>query len=47
MERGEALLDSVKDPTISENMGKLQADYNELCSASKVGVLTLKARSSF
>lgn len=39
MERGETLLDSVKDPTISENMSKLQADYTELCSAAKVSVL--------
>ncbi|XP_076155328.1 nesprin-1 isoform X4 [Alosa pseudoharengus] len=44
MERGEALLDSVKDPTISENMSKLQADYTELCSAAKARVQSLSER---
>lgn len=35
-EKGEALLDTVNDPTISENMKRLQADYQDLCLAAKV-----------
>lgn len=35
-EKGEALLDTVNDPTISENMRRLQADYQDLCLAAKV-----------
>lgn len=40
IEKGEALLDTVNDPTISENMKRLQADYQDLCLAAKV-VLTV------
>ena len=39
IEKGEALLDTVHDPTISDNMKKLQADYQDLCLAAKVWVL--------
>lgn len=35
-EKGEALLDTVHDATISDNMKKLQADYQDLCLAAKV-----------
>lgn len=35
-EKGETLLDTVNDPTISENMRRLQADYQDLCLAAKV-----------
>lgn len=36
IEKGEALLDTVHDPTISDNMKNLQADYQDLCLAAKV-----------
>lgn len=35
-EKGEALLDIVHDATISDNMKKMQADYQDLCVAAKV-----------
>lgn len=35
-EKGEALLDTVHDAIISDNMKKLQADYQDLCLAAKV-----------
>lgn len=35
-EKGQALLDTVHDTTISDNMKKMQADYQDLCSAAKV-----------
>lgn len=36
IEKGEALLEIVHDPTIRENMTKLQNDYQELCNKAKV-----------
>lgn len=39
IERGEALLDTIHDPTISDNMKKLQADYQDLCLLAKVKLL--------
>lgn len=36
IEKGEALLEIVHDPTISENMTKLQNDYHDLCNKAKV-----------
>lgn len=36
IEKGEALLETVRDPTISENMTKLQTDYQDLCNTAKV-----------
>lgn len=39
VEKGEALLDSVRDPAIRDNMSRLQTDYQDLCTAAKVGVL--------
>ncbi|KAJ3587068.1 hypothetical protein NHX12_013458, partial [Muraenolepis orangiensis] len=35
VEKGEALLDTVQDPTVPDNMKRLQADYQDLCSAAK------------
>lgn len=35
-EKGEALLDIVHDATISDNMKKMQSDYQDLCLAAKV-----------
>lgn len=35
-EKGQALLDIVHDTTISDNMKKMQADYQDLCLAAKV-----------
>lgn len=35
-EKGRALLDIVPDSTISDNIKKMQADYQDLCSAAKV-----------
>ncbi|KAF1374585.1 hypothetical protein PFLUV_G00230620 [Perca fluviatilis] len=40
-EKGEALLNTVHDPTISDNMKKLQADYQDLCLAAKTQVQNL------
>lgn len=40
-EKGQALLDIVHDTTISDNIKKMQADYQELCSAAKVYTLGL------
>lgn len=36
IEKGEALLEIVHDPTIRENMTKLQNDYQDLCNKAKV-----------
>uniref|UniRef100_A0A8C7KDH8 Spectrin repeat containing, nuclear envelope 1b n=1 Tax=Oncorhynchus kisutch TaxID=8019 RepID=A0A8C7KDH8_ONCKI len=36
VEKGEVLLDMVCDPTIRDNMNRLQTDYQELCTASQV-----------
>lgn len=36
IEKGEALLEIVHDPNISENMTKLQNDYQDLCNTAKV-----------
>uniref|UniRef100_A0A1A8H4I9 Spectrin repeat containing, nuclear envelope 1b n=1 Tax=Nothobranchius korthausae TaxID=1143690 RepID=A0A1A8H4I9_9TELE len=41
IEKGEALLDMINDPTISENMKKLQADYQDLFLAAKTHVQNL------
>lgn len=41
IEKGEALLDTVHDPTISDNMKKLQTDYQDLCLLAKVWVLLI------
>lgn len=38
IEKGEALLNTVNDSTIGENMKKLQADYQDICLAAKVGL---------
>jgi len=38
-EKGEALLDTVHDPIIRDNMKKLQADYQDLCIAATVRTL--------
>lgn len=35
-EKGQALLDIVPDSTISDNIKKMQANYEDLCSAAKV-----------
>ncbi|XP_032356678.1 nesprin-1 isoform X1 [Etheostoma spectabile] len=40
-EKGEALLNTVHDPIISDNMKKLQADYQDLCLAAKTQVQNL------
>ena len=37
IEKGEALLDTVRDPTISDNMSRLQTDYKDICTTAKVG----------
>lgn len=37
-EKGRALLDIVHDTTVSDNIKKMRADYQELCSAAKVYV---------
>lgn len=36
IEKGESLLEIVRDPTISENMIKLRKDYQDLCNKAKV-----------
>lgn len=36
IEKGEALLESVQDPAISEKMEKLQIDYYSLCNSAQV-----------
>lgn len=36
IEKGEALLEIVHDPTIRENMTKLQNDYQDVCNKAKV-----------
>lgn len=36
VEKGEALLNTVNDSAISENMKKLQADYQDISLAAKV-----------
>lgn len=36
VEKGEALLEMVRDPTVSDNMAKLGSDYQELCSTARV-----------
>ncbi|XP_045574102.1 nesprin-1 isoform X3 [Salmo salar] len=41
VEKGEALLDSVRDPAIRDNMSRLQTDYQDLCTAAKVQVQSL------
>lgn len=38
MEKGEALLDAIQDPIISDNMNSLQADFLELCLLAKVPI---------
>ncbi|XP_037550764.1 nesprin-1 [Nematolebias whitei] len=41
VEKGEVLLEVIHDPTISENMKKLQADYQDLCLAAQTHVQNL------
>ncbi|XP_052352542.1 nesprin-1-like isoform X4 [Oncorhynchus keta] len=41
VEKGEVLLDMVCDPTIRDNMNRLQTDYQELCTAAKSQVQSL------
>ncbi|KAJ0008744.1 hypothetical protein NQD34_016159 [Periophthalmus magnuspinnatus] len=41
IEKGEALLEWIRDPTIRDNMKKLQADYQDLCLAAKIHVQNL------
>lgn len=36
IERGEALLETIRDPSISENIGKLKTDYHDLCNDAQV-----------
>lgn len=36
IEKGAALLDTVHDSTVGDNVRKLQADYQDLCLAAKV-----------
>lgn len=36
IERGEALLETIRDPSINENICKLKADYQDLCNDAKV-----------
>lgn len=36
VEKGQALLEIVHDTTISDNMKKMQSDYQDLCLAAKV-----------
>lgn len=40
MEKGEVLLETVHDPTISDNLSRLQTDYQDICTAAKVGLTT-------
>ncbi|KAK6304736.1 hypothetical protein J4Q44_G00253220 [Coregonus suidteri] len=41
VEKGGALLDTVCDPTIRDNMNRLQTDYQDLCTAAKSQVQSL------
>lgn len=41
-EKGQALLDIIHDTTISDNIKKMQADYQDLCSTAKVLEQVLK-----
>uniref|UniRef100_A0A8C7ULC6 Spectrin repeat containing, nuclear envelope 1b n=1 Tax=Oncorhynchus mykiss TaxID=8022 RepID=A0A8C7ULC6_ONCMY len=41
VEKGEVLLNMVCDPTIRDNMNRLQTDYQELCTAAKSQVQSL------
>lgn len=41
-EKGQALLDIVHDTTISDNIKKMQADYQDICLAAKVLAQVLK-----
>ncbi|XP_073726049.1 nesprin-1 isoform X5 [Misgurnus anguillicaudatus] len=41
IEKGEALLETIRDPIISENIGKLKTDYQDLCNDAKVRVQSL------
>ncbi|KAJ8270593.1 hypothetical protein GJAV_G00116870 [Gymnothorax javanicus] len=43
-EKGEALLEIVRDPSVSENMTKLTSDFQDLCSTAQAHVETLEAR---
>ncbi|KAJ8275253.1 hypothetical protein COCON_G00098780 [Conger conger] len=44
VEKGEALLDMVRDPSVSENMAKLGSDYQELGTMARAHVQTLEGR---
>ncbi|KAG1946578.1 nesprin-1 [Pimephales promelas] len=41
IEKGDALLETIRDPSVSENIGKLKADYQDLCKDAKVHVRSL------
>uniref|UniRef100_A0A672NJW8 Nesprin-1-like n=1 Tax=Sinocyclocheilus grahami TaxID=75366 RepID=A0A672NJW8_SINGR len=41
IEKGDALLKTIRDPSISEDISKLKADYQELCNDAKVHVQSL------
>lgn len=36
MEKGKTLLSLLHSPSITENMGRLQSDYRELCNTARV-----------
>ncbi|TRY57107.1 hypothetical protein DNTS_023982 [Danionella cerebrum] len=44
LEKGETLLSLLHSPSITENMSKLQADYQELCSSARAYVQRLEAQ---
>ncbi|KAG2468780.1 SYNE1 protein, partial [Polypterus senegalus] len=44
IEKGEALLDTVRDATVSENMKKLQEEYQDLCNIVRNHVQNLVTR---
>ncbi|KTF86540.1 hypothetical protein cypCar_00031779 [Cyprinus carpio] len=41
IEKGDGLLETIRDPSVSENISKLKADYQELCNDAKVHVQSL------
>ncbi|RXM34940.1 Nesprin-1 [Acipenser ruthenus] len=41
IEKGQALLDTIRDPSVSNNMNKLQAEYHELCNIARTHVQNL------
>ncbi|XP_056332550.1 nesprin-1-like isoform X3 [Danio aesculapii] len=41
IEKGDALLETIRDPSISENISKLKTDYQDLCADAKARVQSL------